>query len=101
MTKSKLERKEFISLALPYNSSSSGKLGQELKQRRNLEAAADVEAMEPCYLLAFSSWLAQTAFLQYPGLLVERWYHPQWAAPPPALMKKMSCRLALWKQCLH
>jgi hypothetical protein len=37
--------------------------GQELQQCRNLEAGAGAEAMEGCYLLACSLWLAQLAFL--------------------------------------
>jgi hypothetical protein len=32
--------------------------GLELKQVRNLEAGADAEAMEGCYLLACFPWLA-------------------------------------------
>ena len=35
----------------------------EGSQGRNPEAGADAEAMEECCLLAFSSWLAQPAFL--------------------------------------
>ena len=33
------------------------------KQGRNLEAGADVEAMEKCCLLPCFTWLAQPAFL--------------------------------------
>jgi hypothetical protein len=33
------------------------KLGEELKQGRNLEAGTDVETLEGCRLLACSSWL--------------------------------------------
>ena len=40
---------------------------QELKQGRNLEAGVDAEAMEGCCLVACSSWLSQSAFLQNPG----------------------------------
>ena len=36
---------------------------QELTQGRNLEAGADAEAMEGCFLLACFPWLAQLAFL--------------------------------------
>ena len=39
-----------------------GLSGQELKQGWNLEAGADAEAMEECFLLTFSSWTAQPAF---------------------------------------
>jgi hypothetical protein len=39
------------------------KSGQELTQGRNLEAGADVEAMEGFFLLACFPWLAQLAFL--------------------------------------
>ena len=36
-------------------------------QGKNLEAGADAEDMEECYLLAGFSCLAQPAFLQNPG----------------------------------
>jgi hypothetical protein len=39
------------------------KLGQELKQGRNLEAGADSEAMEECYLLACFSMACSACFL--------------------------------------
>ena len=39
------------------------KSGQELTLGRNLEAGADAEAMEGCYLLACFPWLAQPALL--------------------------------------
>jgi hypothetical protein len=37
--------------------------GQGLTQSKNLEAGADAEAMEGCYLLECFPWLAQLAFL--------------------------------------
>jgi hypothetical protein len=37
--------------------------GQELKQSRNLEAGADVEAIEEYCLLACFPWLAESGFL--------------------------------------
>jgi len=40
-------------------------LGQELKQGRNPKARTGAEAMEECYLLACSTWLAHPA-LSYP-----------------------------------
>jgi hypothetical protein len=63
MTQSKLGRKEFISLYFHITVNRWRKSGQELKQGSNLEAGADAEAMEGCYLLACSPWLAQPAFL--------------------------------------
>jgi hypothetical protein len=57
-----------------------------------LEAGADAEAMEGCYLLACFPWLVQLAFLQNSVLPAWGWYHPQWAAPTPhpqSLIKKM------------
>lgn len=38
-----------------------------LELRLELEARADAEAMEECYLLGSSSWLAHPAFLQNSG----------------------------------
>ena len=55
--------KGLTQLTLLHCSLSLKKSGQELKQRRNLEAGADTEAMEGCCLLACSPWLAQPAFL--------------------------------------
>ena len=45
MTKSKLKRTGFISFTVPYNSSSSKAVGQELKQGKKRKAGADAEAM--------------------------------------------------------
>lgn len=50
-------------LTLPQCCSSGRESGLELTQGRNLEAGADVEAMEGCCLLACLPWLAQPAFL--------------------------------------
>jgi hypothetical protein len=69
------ERKGVISLTFPYHSPSSKKSRQELNQGRNLEAGADAEDMEGCCLLAYSSWLAQSAFSWNPG-------SPAQVAPP-------------------
>jgi hypothetical protein len=52
---------------LHFHSIIKSKSGQEFKQGRNLQAGADAEATEQCYLLAYSLWLAQPAFLQNPG----------------------------------
>jgi hypothetical protein len=49
---------------------------KELTQGRNLEAGADAEAMEVCYLLDCFPWLAQLAFLYNLGPPVQRWHHP-------------------------
>lgn len=37
-------------------------------QSRNLEVGTEAVAKEECYLLACSSWVAQSAFLYNPGL---------------------------------
>jgi hypothetical protein len=65
MAKTRLERIGFIWLTLLITVHHQSKSGQELKQGRNLEARADAEAMEGCYLLACSS--SQPVFLQNPG----------------------------------
>jgi hypothetical protein len=61
MSRSKLRRKGFIQLILPYCCSSPKEVrtGTQAGQ----EAGADAEAMEGCYLLACFPWLAQLAFL--------------------------------------
>jgi hypothetical protein len=80
--------------------------GQELKQARNLETGADVDAMEEGCLLACCPWLTQPAFLQTPGPPAWGWHRPQWAEPTlhQSLIKEMSYRLAyisvLWKHFL-
>jgi hypothetical protein len=57
----KLGRKAFIQLTLPYCCSSLKEVrtGTQAGQ----EAGTDAEAMEGCFLLACFSWLAQLAFL--------------------------------------
>ena len=40
-----------------------------------------MEVMEGCCLLAFSPWLAWSAFLQNPGPPAQGWHHPQWVGP--------------------
>ena len=74
--KSKLGRKGFIWLTLPYCSSP-----QEVRtgNQAGQEAGADAEAMEGCYLLACFPWLAQLAFLKNPELLADNGL-----GPPPA-----------------
>jgi hypothetical protein len=59
--RSKLGRKGFIHLKLPYCCSSPKEVrtGTQAGQ----EAEADAEATEGCYLLACFLWLAQLAFL--------------------------------------
>jgi hypothetical protein len=59
--RSKLGRKGFTQLKLPYCCSSPKEVrtGTQAGQ----EAGADAEAMEGCYLLACFPWLAQLAFL--------------------------------------
>ena len=60
---SNLGKKMFPWFMLPYHCSSLKEVRTGTKWGRNLEAGVDAEAMEGCYLLACSSWLAQTAFL--------------------------------------
>jgi hypothetical protein len=50
MTKKQVEEERVYS---DYSSTSLRKSGLELTQNKNLEAGADVEAMEGCCLLAF------------------------------------------------
>lgn len=50
---------------------------------RNLEARADTEEMEGCYLLIWSTWLAQPAFLQIPGPPAQQWPTHKGLDPPP------------------
>jgi hypothetical protein len=59
--RSKLRRKGFIQLTLPYCCSSPKdvRTGTQAGQ----EAGAESEAMEGCYLLSCFSWLAQPALL--------------------------------------
>jgi hypothetical protein len=64
MTKKQVgEKRVFFSLYFHIAVHHQRKSGQELTQGRNLEAGADAEAMEGCYLLACFSWFAQLAFL--------------------------------------
>jgi hypothetical protein len=100
-----LRRKGLVLLRVPYHSSSPKQWGQELKQGRHQEAGADAEAMGGCCLLVCSSWLAQPAFLQDPGLPTEGWSHPHSLPTLTSITKKMPCRLAysqiLWRHCLE
>lgn len=59
MTKKQVRRKGSIQLILPYHCSSPKEVRTVLTQGRDLEAGPDAEAMEGCYLLASSPWLAQ------------------------------------------
>jgi hypothetical protein len=62
--KSKLGGKGLFSLHFHIALHHQRKSGLELTQDRNLEAGADAEAMEGCYLLACFSWLAQLALIE-------------------------------------
>jgi hypothetical protein len=73
--RSKLERKGFIWLTLPYCCS----LPKEV--RTGQKAGADAETMEGCSLLACLPWLAQPALLKNPRLPAQRWSHPQGPFP--------------------
>jgi len=59
-----LEKKGFIS-AHHFTSQpiTDGGQKQKLNQDKNLEAIADTNAMEECYPLTSSTWLAHSAFL--------------------------------------
>jgi hypothetical protein len=64
MTKSNLGRKRFIWLKLQYLNCSSLKGIRTGTQGRNLEVGAGAKTVEGLIsLLAYSSWLAQPAFL--------------------------------------
>jgi hypothetical protein len=63
MTRSKLGRKGFIQLTLPYCCSSPKEVRTGTHTGRNLEIGADAEIMKGCSLLACFPWLAQLAFL--------------------------------------
>jgi hypothetical protein len=53
---------------------------------REVRAGADVEAMEECCLLAYSSWLAQPAFLLHPGPSAQAgWHCPSEPGPPTSI----------------
>lgn len=96
----------FIWLMLPQNCLSWWKSRRELKQGRILEARADAETMEGCYLLACFSWLAQMAFLQKPGPSAPGWSHAQWTVLlNQLLIKKILYKLAysliIWKHFVN
>jgi hypothetical protein len=57
MIKATWGEKGLASLSFQITVHHQRKSGQELKQCRNLEASADAEAMEGCFLLTCSSWL--------------------------------------------
>lgn len=78
LCQSKLGRKGLIWLTVPHHERKSG---QELKQGKNQAAGIDAEAVEECCLLACSSWLAQPAFLCYPGHSAKKWHHSVWGYP--------------------
>jgi len=71
---SKLRRKAFIWLTLPYYCSSSKEVRTGTHTGQEPEAGADAEAMEGCCLLACSLWIAQ------PWLLFID-YQPRMASP--------------------
>lgn len=57
------------------------KSGKELKLGRNVETEVDAEATEECCLLAYSTWLAQSAFLKNPGLSAQIWLTHSFLSP--------------------
>jgi hypothetical protein len=77
--RSKLGRKGFIRLTLPYCCSSLKEIrtGTQAGQ----DAEADAEAMEGCFLLTYFPWPAQLAFLYNPRLPAQGWHHQQWTLP--------------------
>jgi hypothetical protein len=81
MTKVPWRRKDLFGLHFHITVHHGRKSGRELKQGRTLEAGADVEAMMKCYFLAFSSWLAQPAFVSNPGSPAQGKQQPHWAGP--------------------
>lgn len=74
VTKTKLGRKGFI---LHCSSSKEVRTGAVAGQE------ADADAMQRCCLLAFSTGLAQPAFLYNPGPPAQGWSHPHWTRPHP------------------
>lgn len=50
-------------------------------QGKNLEAETEAEIMEEHFLLSFSPWPAQFAFLYIPGSPAQGWHCSQWAGP--------------------
>jgi len=78
-----LGRKGFIQLTLPHCCSSPKEVrtGTQAGQK----AGADAEAMEGCFLLACSPWLAQLVFLENPRPPAQGPYHSQRAGPSPLI----------------
>lgn len=68
---------ERISFTLPHHSPSFRKFSAETQKSMNLEAGIDIEAMEECCLLTYSSWLALPAFLIAPRTTNPGRHHPQ------------------------
>ena len=67
---------------------------QKLKPGRNLEAGADVEAVEDCGLLACSLWLAPLHSYRTQDHLHSTGIAPSttgWPRPRQLLIKKMTC----------
>jgi hypothetical protein len=97
--RSKLGRKGFIWLTLPYCCSSPKEVrtGTQTGQ----EAGADAEATEECSLLACFPWLARPALIQNPKLPAQRWSHPQGAFPPWSLIEKMPYSWISWRHFLN
>jgi hypothetical protein len=92
--RSKLERKGFIRLTLPYCYSSPKEVrtGTQVGQK----AGADAEAMEGCSLLACS-----LCSLIDPRLPDQRYSHPQGAFPPWSLIEKMPYSWISWRHFLN
>jgi hypothetical protein len=95
----KLGRKGFIQLTLPYCSSSPRKSGLELKQVTKQE-------------LMQRPWRDVLYWLVSPGLLsllsyrtqrlpAQRWSHPQGAFPPLSLIEKMPYSWISWRHFLN
>lgn len=60
---------------------------QELKQRGNLKAGTEAEAMQELCPLACSQQLAQLAFLFNPVPLAQGWYCSWGLGPPVSIIK--------------
>jgi hypothetical protein len=85
--RSKLGRKGFIQLTLPYCCSSPKQVrtGTQAGQK----AGADAEAMEGCFFTGLLPLACSACSLIEPRLPVQRWSHPQGAFPPWSLIEKM------------
>jgi hypothetical protein len=61
---------------------------QEVKQGGKLEAGADAEVMEECWLLAFPIITCSAQFLLAPSASSPGWNRPQWIGPPPSIINQ-------------